>query len=62
MQQTSEYSFPGKIVKELSKKEGNCRNSEGSFIKMKDGRIAFVYSRSQAGSGDDDKTFTRKTN
>ncbi len=53
MRQTSEYSFPGKIVKELSKKEGNCRNSEGSFIKMKDGRIAFVYSRYQAGSGDD---------
>ena len=34
MQRENEYFFPGKIVKELAKKEGNCRNSEGSFIKL----------------------------
>ena len=53
MIEQKEYAFPGKIIKELAKKEGNCRNSEGSFITMDDGRIAFVYSRYQSGSGDD---------
>ena len=35
----------GKIVKELAPSETNARNSEGAFIRMDDGRIAFAYSR-----------------
>ena len=48
-----EYAFPGKIVKELAKKEENCRNSEGSFYRFASGRIVFAYSRYRSGSGDD---------
>lgn len=33
------------IVKMLEAGDGNPRNSEGSFIQLKDGRIMFVYSR-----------------
>ncbi len=33
------------IVGVLNKQEGNPRNSEGSFLPLKDGRIAFAYSR-----------------
>ena len=31
----------------------NPRNSEGSFVSLKDGRILFVYSHYTAGSGGD---------
>ncbi len=34
-----------KAVKDLPAKVGNPRNSEGSFLRLKDGRIAFAYSR-----------------
>ncbi|MBR2330671.1 MAG: hypothetical protein IKA40_05430 [Clostridia bacterium] len=34
-----EYAFPGKIVKELAKKEENCRNSEGSFTALHRGGL-----------------------
>ncbi len=33
------------LVGILNRKEGNPRNSEGSFLMLKDGRIAFAYSR-----------------
>ncbi len=33
------------LVASLDKKFDNPRNSEGSFLKLKDGRIAFAYSR-----------------
>ncbi len=38
-------TLPGKIVLELPPGPGNPRNSEGAFIKLKDGRLMFVYSR-----------------
>jgi sialidase-1 len=34
----------GDIVLEMPPKEGNPRNSEGAFIDLKDGSIAFMYS------------------
>ena len=34
-----------KIVATLSPCEGNPRNSEGCFLRLDDGRIAFAYSR-----------------
>ncbi len=37
----------------LNPKENNPRNSEGSFLKLKDGRIAYAYSR-YSGQSDDD--------
>ncbi|HEY3412705.1 MAG TPA: sialidase family protein [Armatimonadota bacterium] len=33
---------------------GNPRNSEGDFVRLKSGRILFVYSRFTGGRGDDD--------
>lgn len=38
---------------ELPPGAGNPRNSEGSFVSLKDGRILFVYSHYTAGSGGD---------
>lgn len=40
-------------VLELPPEEGNPRNSEGAFIRLKDGQILFVYSHYTAGSGGD---------
>jgi BNR repeat-like domain/PA14 domain len=40
------------IVLRLEPDEGNPRNSEGDFIKLKDGRILFVYTHFTEGSGD----------
>lgn len=40
----------------LSHKEGNPRNSEGSFVRLKDGRILFVYTRYRGNSWDDHAT------
>jgi hypothetical protein len=34
---------------------GNPRNSEGDFIRLKSGRLLFIYSRFTGGSGDDDE-------
>lgn len=45
----------GKIIKDFSPREGNARNSEGSFIRMKDGRIAFAFSRYNGGAQDHDR-------
>jgi len=36
----------------LAPKEGNPRNSEGSFVTLKDGRILFVYTHFTGGAGD----------
>ena len=36
-----------------SPQEGNPRNSEGSFLRLKDGRIVFAYSRYSGTSSDD---------
>lgn len=44
--------FPGYIVKEFPPTQDNPRNSEGDFIKLKDGRIAFAYSRFSGGFED----------
>ncbi|MBN2853661.1 MAG: exo-alpha-sialidase [Clostridia bacterium] len=35
----------GRIIKDLPPKEGNPRNSEGSFLKLKDSTIIFAYSK-----------------
>lgn len=32
-------------VLELAHSEGNCRNSEGDFIRLSDGRLLFAYSK-----------------
>ena len=37
-------SLLGKIIKDILPTENNARNSEGSFIRLKSGRIVFVYS------------------
>ena len=36
--------------------EGNCRNSEGAFVTLKNNRILFIHTRYQAGSGRDHDT------
>ncbi len=46
-------TLPGKIVLELPPQPGNPRNSEGSFLNLKDGRLMFVYSRFIADSASD---------
>ncbi len=38
---------------ELKSGPGNARNSEGSFVDLKDGRILFIYTRMYTGDGDD---------
>ena len=44
---------PGKeITLRLEPKQGNPRNSEGDFIRLKDGRILFIYTHFTGGSGD----------
>ncbi|MCD6598395.1 MAG: exo-alpha-sialidase [Bacteroidales bacterium] len=44
---------PGKeITLLLEPQEGNPRNSEGDFIKLKDGRLLFVYTHFTGGTGD----------
>jgi len=44
----------GKVVLELPPAAGNPRNSEGSFLRLRDGRLLFVYSRfTEADWGDD---------
>ena len=42
-----------KIVGMLPPVDGNPRNSEGSFLHLDDGRIAFAYSRYTGNSADD---------
>lgn len=44
----------GKIVMEISPSEDNPRNSEGSFVALKDGRILFAYSKFIGQTGRDD--------
>ncbi len=41
------------VIGVLDKQENNPRNSEGSFLKLSDGRIAFAYSR-YSGNSDND--------
>lgn len=38
-------AFAVSAVLSLPPSHGNPRNSEGDFIKLKDGRIMFIYSR-----------------
>ena len=45
-------AFPGKIVKEFPPSFSNARNSEGDFIALDDGAIAFVYTRFRGRSED----------
>lgn len=50
-------SSPERVLK-LAPKENNPRNSEGSFITLKDGRILFVYSHyTGTGSSDHDPAY-----
>lgn len=46
-------SFIGKIIKELPPCAENNRNSEGDFIRMPDGSIAFAYTRYRNGGHQD---------
>ncbi len=49
---------PGKeVVLRLEPGPDNFRNSEGDFIRLKDGRILFVYSHFTGGNGDDDSAY-----
>ena len=49
---------PGKeVVLQLHTSPDNPRNSEGSFITLKDGRILFVYTHFTAGAGDHASAF-----
>ena len=41
----------------LAPANNHARNSEGDFIRLKDGRILFVYSRFTDGNGDDSHSF-----
>lgn len=45
------------IVLRLEPTSDNPRNSEGDFIKLKDGQILFVYTKFTSGSGDHAKAF-----
>ena len=49
-------AFPGIIVKEFIPTEENPRNSEGAFIALDDGRIAFAFSRYRGDHGHDGDT------
>ena len=44
-----------KVIARLTPSEDNPRNSEGSFVRLHDGRILFGYSRflKGGGAGDD---------
>lgn len=44
-----------KLVWDLAPQKGNARNSEGSFIRMDDGRILFAYSRFTGDNWHDEK-------
>jgi sialidase-1 len=48
---------PEEVVLHLGKDGNNPRNSEGSFIQLMDGRILFVYSKFESGSGDHESAF-----
>lgn len=39
-------------VQTLAPDEGNPRNSEGDFVRLADGRILYVYTRFESGTGD----------
>ncbi|MDO4628727.1 MAG: sialidase family protein [Planctomycetia bacterium] len=49
----SEFQMTSKIVQELPPGEDNPRNSEGDFIRLKDGQIIFVYSQYFGNSSSD---------
>ena len=40
-------------AEDVTRSTGNPRNSEGSFLRLRDGRIAFAYSRYRGNSADD---------
>lgn len=48
------FKRPGSIVLELEPQKGNPRNSEGAFIKLKNGSILFVYSKFTGKTSNDD--------
>ncbi len=45
------------IALKLSPQEGNPRNSEGDFIRLKDGRIMFIYTHFTSGGSDHSTAF-----
>jgi len=49
---TSMQGAAGRIVLELSPTAENPRNSEGSFVELRDGRIAFFYTQYHGGNDD----------
>jgi len=50
---SAEFSEPPHVVLKLTPKEGNSRNSEGDFIKTRDGKLRFIYSYFGKGTGSD---------
>ena len=44
---------PRRVLTLAPNRATNCRNSEGDFIRFKDGRIAFIYSHYRNGGGAD---------
>ena len=48
-----EKKILGTTIKELLPSKENARNSEGSFIRLKSGRIVFAYSSFQGESNHD---------
>ena len=49
---TEVMNVPERVL-ELPSGKNNPRNSEGAFLRLRDGRIAFAYSRYSGGSADD---------
>ncbi len=49
---THKSEMKKEITLRLEPHQGNPRNSEGDFIKLKDGRILFIYTHFTEGSGD----------
>ncbi|WP_345031536.1 exo-alpha-sialidase [Ravibacter arvi] len=49
---SGQKSSAGEMVLHLTTDANNPRNSEGSFVRLKDGRILYVYSRFEGSSSD----------
>jgi len=53
----SQKDIGKEITLRLEPSKGNPRNSEGDFIRLKDGRILFIYSHFTSGSGDNSSAY-----
>ncbi|MEX2564885.1 MAG: sialidase family protein, partial [Cyclobacteriaceae bacterium] len=54
---SQELLDPSEVVLHIGKEGQNPRNSEGSFIQLMGGRILFIYSKFESGSGDHESAF-----